>query len=257
MASFVTADGAELLYTDRGNRGDVPLLFLHGWLGAASLWEPVIEHLEKRHRTLAVDFRGFGASNGAPGPYGIETLSDDLSALIAAADLDPLVVIGHSMGAKVAQRFAIDRPEATLGLVLIAPVAAGAASFSAKTDAFFRSIPANPEAANRWLASLTHEPLPPEERRLLGAAAAGANPEAALANFDSWTALDFSEEAATIDTPTLVIASEGDHPGFARDHVAALIAGSRFEILASSGHYPQLERPEVIAGLIEAFVAEL
>jgi 3-oxoadipate enol-lactonase len=257
MANFLTADGAELYYTDRGNRGDVPLLFVHGWLGAASIWEPVIERLEKRHRTLAVDLRGFGASNAAPGPYGIETLSDDLSALIAAADLDPLVVIGHSMGAKVAQRFAIDRPEATLGLVLIAPVTAGPANFSGKTEAFFRSIPGNPEASTRWLASLTREPLPPEERRILGAAAAAASRDAALANFDAWTTLDFLEEAATIDTPTLVIASDGDHPEFAREHVAALIAGSRLEILANSGHYAPLEQPQILAGLIERFIAEL
>jgi 3-oxoadipate enol-lactonase len=257
MASFHTADGAELSYTDRGNRGDVPLLFLHGWLGAASVWEPVIDRLEKRHRTLAVDLRGFGASNAAPGPYGIETLSDDLSALIAFADLDPLVVIGHSMGAKLAQRFAIDRPEATLGLVLIAPVAAGPANFSAKTNAFFRSIPENPDVANRWLSSLTHAPLPPEERRLIGAAAAAANPEAAIANFDSWTTLDFSQEAATIDTPTLVIASDGDHPEFAREHVAGIISGSRFKILEASGHYAPLEQPQIVAGLIEGFIAEL
>src|SRR5271156_1016038 len=69
MPTFLAADGADLAYTDDGPRGGIPLLFLHGWNGAATLWTPVIERLAPRHRALAVDFRGFGASSGAPGPY--------------------------------------------------------------------------------------------------------------------------------------------------------------------------------------------
>jgi pimeloyl-ACP methyl ester carboxylesterase len=256
MASFYTADGAVLHYTERGNRGDIPLLFLHGWLGAASIWGPVMERLERRHRTLAVDLRGFGASAAAPGPYRIEALSDDLSALILAADLDPLVVIGHSMGAAIAQRFAIDRPDAVEGLVLIAPVPASGLRFSPKVDGFFRSVPGNTEATNRWVAGLMRDPQP-DHSALLRAAAASVEPSVALENYESWTALDFGDEAATIDTPTLVIAPEGDRPEFAREHVANVIPGSRFEIVPDAGHYVPLEQPQAIAGLIERFIADL
>ncbi len=260
MPTFHAADGAELAYTDLGPGGGIPLLFVHGWNGARAIWFPVMDILARHYRTIAPDLRGFGASNEAPGPFRVETFADDLSALIAELDLDPLVVIGHSMGAAVAQRFAIDRPEAVEGLVLISPIPAGGVAFPPKLDAFFRSIPGNPENADAWLAKLTHREPTREVRALMRAAAAAAPARVALESYESWTGLQFADEAATIGTPTLVIAPAEDKPmtpDFVRERVVDVIAGSRLEIVEESSHYVPLERPERIARSIERFVAEL
>jgi pimeloyl-ACP methyl ester carboxylesterase len=257
MSTFAAADGAELAYVERGPRGDIPLLFLHGWNANAKIWTRIVDQLAKRHRTISLDLRGFGASRAAPGPYSVETFSDDLSALILAADLDPLVVVGHSMGAAIAQRFAIDRPEAVEGLVLVAPVAAGGMEFPPKVDAFFRSLPGNTPATHTWLDRLTFREQSPAVRALLRQAAADVSPEVALESYESWSKLNFADEAATIATPTLVLAGEGDRPEFARERVAALIPGSRYEIVGETAHYAPVEAPERIAGLIERFIASL
>jgi pimeloyl-ACP methyl ester carboxylesterase len=260
MPTFHAADGAELAYTDMGPSGTIPLLFVHGWNGARAIWFPVMEILAERHRAIALDLRGFGASNEAPGPYRVETFSDDLSSLVAALDLDPLVVIGHSMGAAIAQRFAIDRPEAVEGLVLVSPVPASGMAFPPKIDAFFRSIPGNPETANAWLSKLTHREPSREVRAVMRAAAAAAPAHVALESYESWTGLDFENEAATIATPTLAIAPAEDRPmtpDAVRARVVDVIEGSRLEIVAESSHYVPLEAPERIARSIERFVAEL
>jgi len=260
MPTFTAADGAELSYTDSGPRGGIPLLFLHGWIATASIWTPVISLLAKRHRTVAIDMRGFGESSAARGPYRVETFADDLSALIADLDLDPSVVIGHSMGAAVAQRFAIDRPEAVEGLVLIAPVPVDGVAFPPKIDALFRSIPGNPDIANAWLAQLTHHPQPPAITALLRAGAAAAAAPAALESYESWSNLSFADEAATIETPTLVIAAAGDKPftpDFVNKRTVALIEGSRLEIVDEAAHYVPLERPDRIAKFIERFIDQL
>jgi pimeloyl-ACP methyl ester carboxylesterase len=257
METFHTADGAELSYTEHGSRGDLPLLFLHGWNAASEVWEPIVERLAQNHRTIALDLRGFGSSNKAPGPFRVETFADDLSALLMAAELDPLVVVGHSMGAAVAQRFAIDRPDAVEGLVLIAPVPAGGYDVSPKLDAMFRTLPGNPEAISAWLSRLTYREPPPEVRKLLRDVASRVAPEVALESYESWSTLDFADEAATIATPTLVVAPERDRPEFAREKVADLIDGSDFEVLREAGHYAILEQPERIARHIERFVAKL
>jgi pimeloyl-ACP methyl ester carboxylesterase len=156
MPTFATADGAELSYFENGPRGGMPILLLHGWQGAGAVWTPIVERLAARYRTIAVDLRGFGESNAAPGPYRVETFSDDLSALVASLDLDPMVVVGHSMGAAIAQRFAIDRPDAVEGLVLVAPVPASGVPFSPRVDAMFRATAGNMENANAWLSALTY-----------------------------------------------------------------------------------------------------
>jgi len=257
MTTFHTADGAELSYVDRGPRGDLAVLFVHGWNASSAVWGPIAERLAERRRTIAIDVRGFGESNEAPGPYRVETFSDDLSALVASLDLDPLVVVGHSMGAAIAQRFAIDRPDAVEGLVLIAPVPASGMDFPPNVDAFFRSLPGNVAATNAWLSKLTHDEPTPEVRNLIRAAAAKVSPDVALESYESWSRLDFADEAATIATPTLVIAPEHDRPEFARERVAGIIEGSRLKVLPDAAHYAPLEAPVAVARLIERFIEEL
>ena len=144
MPVVTASDGAKLFYDDRGPRGALPLLFVHGWQGAGSSWKLVRDALSPGYRTIAVDLRGFGDSNAAPGPYTVDGFANDLSDLLAYLDLDPLVAIGHAMGAAVAQRFAIDRPEAVEGLVLVAPVPASGVTFPAGLEASFRETAGNP-----------------------------------------------------------------------------------------------------------------
>jgi pimeloyl-ACP methyl ester carboxylesterase len=260
MPTFHAADGAELSYVDFGPRGSIATLFVHGWQGASAVWLPVMQQLSPRLRTIALDVRGFGESNAAPGPYRVETFADDLSALVASLDLDPLVVIGHSMGAAVAQRFAIDRPDAVEGLVLASPVPASGVPFSAKVEAMFRATAGNAENANAWLAALTYAEPSPEARTIMRAAAAATPAHVALESFDSWAHLDFATEAATIDTPTLVLAPAADRPmtpEFTRERVANVIPGSRLVVIDEAGHYLPLEQPERVAALIARFVGDL
>jgi pimeloyl-ACP methyl ester carboxylesterase len=258
--TFHTVDGAELAYEDLGPQGTMPLVFVHGWQGDGGTWMPVAERLADRYRTIVIDVRGFGRSNAAPGPYRVETFADDLSALVAALDLDPLVVIGHSMGGAIAQRFAIDRPDAVEGLVLAAPVPATAVPYPPKVDAMFRATAGNIENAMAWLSKLTFDGPPREVLALMRAAAEATPANVALESYESWSTLDFADEAATIEQPTLVIAPIADRPmtpAFLREHVVDVIPESRMEIVPEAGHYVPLEQPARVADLIERFVRDL
>ena len=260
MPTYQASDGARLAFTDRGPRAAVPLLFVHGWQAAAPVWAALIGHLSPHHRIVTTDLRGFGESNKAPGPYSLERFSEDLGDLIAAADLDPLVVVGHSMGAAIAQRFAIDRPDAVEGLVLIAPVPASGVPFPPKVLDFFRSTAGNTERAAQWFEGLTFRQVPPEVRQLLLEAHAKVARDVALESLVAWQEADFAGEAATIETPTLILAPAGDRPmtpEFLRERVADLILGSSFEVVEESAHYVPLEQPAKLAARIERFLEEL
>lgn len=258
--TFYASDGAQLAFTDRGPRGGLPLLFLHGWQADGRIWGPLIADIGPQFRVVTVDFRGTGGSAGAPGPYTLERYAADLTDLIAAIDLDPGVVVGHSMGAAVAQRFAIDRPEAVEGLVLIAAVPASGVPFSPKVLEFLRGTAGNPDQVARWLKTLTIGELSPERQALLRDAAATISAAVALESFASWQGANFADEAATIETPTLVLAPSGDRPmtpDFLKANVADVISGSTFEIIEKSGHYAPLDQPTLLAKRIERFVDEL
>jgi pimeloyl-ACP methyl ester carboxylesterase len=95
---------------------------------------------------------------------------------------------------------------------------------------------------------------------MLRAAASRAAVAAALESYESWTSLAFGDEAATIATPTLVLAPIGDKlmtPELTRERVAAPIAGSRLIVVENASHYAIVEQPQRIAREIARFVGEL
>lgn len=261
METYRASDGAELAFRDEGPRGvGLPLLFVHGWQADGSVWEPIVSRLRERHRVITVDLRGAGSSSAAPGPYVIDKFANDLTELIPALDLDPVVVIGHSMGGAIAQRFAIDNPEAVEALILIAPVPASGMPFTPKVLDFLRSTAGNADQTALWFKQLTFSEPTPKIAKLLRDAAAGVSAEVALESFESWHGAAFADEAATIETPTLILAPSHDRPmtpELAREKVGDVISGSRFEVLDETGHYAPVERPELIARRIEACLDEL
>jgi len=94
------------------------LLLLHYFGGSARSWNALAARLGPKRRCVAPDMRGFGA-NHPGGPYALGDYADDAAAL--ATGLGPFLLVGHSMGAKVAVALAARRPPGLVGVVLVAP----------------------------------------------------------------------------------------------------------------------------------------
>ena len=77
-----------------------------------------VPDLARDFRVVLVDLRGVGRSPAPPGPYSCEEMAGDVARLLERLDLGPALVIGHSMGAAVAQHLARSHPERVAGLVL-------------------------------------------------------------------------------------------------------------------------------------------
>jgi pimeloyl-ACP methyl ester carboxylesterase len=255
MRYFRAGDGSELAFEENG-RGLPAVLFVHGWQANRCVWREVIEALGPDVHTIAVDLRGFGDSRKAPGPYRLERYASDLRELTDALDLPKVVLAGHSMGATVGLRFALDAPERIRKLVLIAPVPAGDGEYSEKGKAFLRATAGDPVAARTWLTR-TFAGTPNEAQLdFVCAAAANAAPAAVLESLDSWTSADFADATRSISAPSLVIAPEHDNPQRVERKVAALLPDSRLVLLPDSGHYTILENPHAIGTMIKEFIGE-
>lgn len=87
-----------------GTQGQT-IIFLHFWGGSSRTFLPMISHLSTHFRCIAVDFRGWGASSSPhrTDAYSMRDLAMDIEALIEKLELKDYVLIGHSMGGKVAQ----------------------------------------------------------------------------------------------------------------------------------------------------------
>jgi len=100
--------------------GEGPAVVLtHGLGGSVGAWETLAERLRMQHRVVTWDVRGFGDSDRPDGPVGPAVWARDLNQLLRAIDLEHAVIAGISMGGVIAQRFALDFPERTDGLILL------------------------------------------------------------------------------------------------------------------------------------------
>ena len=103
--------GVRLQYIDNGDPDGVPVLLLPGYSDSWRAFEPVLPHLPGSIRAIAVSQRGHGDSSRPTAGYGTDDFAADAVALMDAIGLESAVVAGHSMGAAVAQRMALDHPE--------------------------------------------------------------------------------------------------------------------------------------------------
>jgi pimeloyl-ACP methyl ester carboxylesterase len=96
------------------------LLFLHGFSNDAHVWDWVAPMAAPHYRTLAFDQRGHGDSDRDPeGRYDHETMARDANAALESLGIARAVIVGHSMGGRVAMRFAGLFPEKLAGLVIV------------------------------------------------------------------------------------------------------------------------------------------
>lgn len=113
-------DGIELFYTRTG-KGDKPTILLaHGLTHSGQTWQPFASDLESDYNLIMYDAYGHGQSSRVD-PDKRFNLTEDLHDLIEALDLEKPAVIGHSMGALTAAKFAVAYPDMLSALVLEDP----------------------------------------------------------------------------------------------------------------------------------------
>jgi pimeloyl-ACP methyl ester carboxylesterase len=137
-----------LPYVEQGDPSGIPMVLLHGVSDSWRSFEPVLPHLPASIHAFALTQRGHGDAPRPAEGYRTRDFAADVAAFMDAVGLTAAVVVGHSMGATNAQRFAIDYPARTRGLVL-----AGS----------FATYRGNPVLADFWqstVATLT-DPIDP------------------------------------------------------------------------------------------------
>jgi pimeloyl-ACP methyl ester carboxylesterase len=115
--SYADVNGLSLYYEEHG--AGEPLVLLHGGLGAAELWAPVLPALAAGRRVIAVDLAGHGHTADVDRPFRAEAMADDVAALIEHLGLERADVMGYSLGGHVALCTAIQHPDRVRRLVLV------------------------------------------------------------------------------------------------------------------------------------------
>ena len=99
--------------------GEPTVIGIHGLTANHTCWYPVAEALAPAHRFVAYDLRGRGGSDKPERDYNLAAHNRDLLALMGRLGTRRAVIMGHSLGAHIAVRFAAHHPERVSKLVLV------------------------------------------------------------------------------------------------------------------------------------------
>lgn len=124
---FITAAGSRFAYRELSRSGDVPVVMLNHWGANLDNFDPsIVDGLARRHRVIAIDYRGIGASTGTA-PVTVGEMARDTMALIRAMGFAQVDLFGFSLGGFVAQDIAIREPGLVRKLILTGTGPAGGA----------------------------------------------------------------------------------------------------------------------------------
>lgn len=252
-----------LLHAVRSGHGSQPVALLHGSFASARWWQPFSARLPAATFTsYAVDLPGCGAS---PRPaeaaaYRVPALATAVLDWLDAAELPPVHLIGHALGAATALECALRQPHRVQTLTLLScPSPQG--------------TPTPPEGY-ALLAAMRHD------RKLLVQALASAMPACAPDPFFQQLVDDAQAQAETAFTataraleewrvpnellrqvhlPVLLLWGERDHILPRQQQIDLLLAlpgADNLEVLAGCGHSPMLEKPQAVAERWLTFVEQ-
>ena len=112
--------GWQVRYTHlRGGRDHAPMLLLHGFGSALTQWQENLVPLSRSRTVYALDLLGFGGSEKAAAPYKISFWVEQVYEFWRTFIHQPIVLVGHSLGALVALAAAIAHPDMVQNLVLV------------------------------------------------------------------------------------------------------------------------------------------
>ncbi|HEV2922091.1 MAG TPA: alpha/beta fold hydrolase [Actinomycetota bacterium] len=239
-----------------------PVVLLHGQGGWSGMWLPVVPDLVERHRVVAPDLPGLGASTVPDGPPDAARVLAWLAALVERTCPGPPAIVGASLGASIAARFAIAHPDRLSRLVLVA----------AGSLAPFRPAPGVVLAMARFIARPSERTQrgflrqvavdPARARALMGADAQAyglelaRTPSVRAANRRLLRELGTkqipSEQLAGIAVPTALVWGRQDRVMRLRiAEEASARYGWPLHVVEDAGHFA-IERPEAFGAALAA-----
>jgi pimeloyl-ACP methyl ester carboxylesterase len=273
MVVVSAPDGTRLHTEVFGSTGPT-IVLIHGWSTTFRLWTPVLAGLSDQFRVIAYDLRGHGRSSPAQaGGYSLDTLGDDLEAVLAASveEGDRVILVGHSLGASSIVAWASRR---TIAQKVSAAMLMNLGFGDLVAETLLARL-APPAPTGR------HQASPPEESSVREAVIRqllfGSNVRPAQLAFYEQMMLECSPEALSqhhiafaeaesrdalshLVVPTVVVYGELDKlapPEKARS-IAGMLPNLQALIeLPQVGHAAPLERPDQIIRLVRKLAADV
>ncbi len=252
--------GLQLETVTHGRERGLPVVFLHGVTDSWRSFEPVWPYLPPHWRAIAYTQRGHGDSSKPESGYSYGDFADDLLGVLDALEVDRAVLVGHSMGTLVGQRFALDHPERVAALVLEAGFATirGNEAVREFWDQEISRIedPIDPKLAREFQLSAIAGFVAPRFVDLVVSESRKTPARVWRECFANFLEEDFTKETRRIAAPTLLLWGEQDVfcGRDEQERLRRLIREAALRVYPAGGHSLHWEEPERFVQDIAEFV---
>jgi len=265
LSRFIEADGIRWHVQQSG--GGPPLLLVHGVGASTHSWRDLLPILAREHCVITVDLPGHGFTASVSGERSsLQGMGDSLSALLRALQVSPAYCVGHSAGAAILCRMALDGRIAPRCIISIngafLPLTGMAALWYRPMARVLAASPVLSRLISRRACNLNNIARVIDGTGSgLDAAGIGLyarlvnNPRhlaGALSMMANWDLHSFERELARLITPLALLVAANDltvSPSQAQK-VKQLVANATIHTLPGLGHLAHEEQPTLIANQI-------
>lgn len=241
------------LHFVESGEGEIALVFLHYFGGSSKTWRALIGELSGEYNCIAIDLPGFGDSQELKNSITVSDSSAAVLGLIKFLQLKRYVLVGHSMGGKIALSLASQKPEGMEAIVLIAPSPATPEPFTDKERKQLQDAYGDRTALENIINNITAATLPDAVVNSL----VEDNLKASRIGWKGWTEIgsreDISGKMSDVNVPVSVISGSEDaklSTGFLHREFVRHFPSANFYEVKDAAHMVPVEAPETVAGLI-------
>ncbi len=268
---FVNAAGLRWHVQVAGQGPD--LLLLHGTAAATHSWRDLLPLLTPDFRVIALDLPGHGFTSAPPAArLSLPGMAASVAALVESLGAAPRMVVGHSAGAAIALRLALDRrmsPAAILSFNgALLPLGERHAAFFTRAARMLVGLPfvpslmawraSNRVVAERLLADTGSRIAPRGVDLYARLFRHSGHLAAALGMMANWDLAPLLRDLPALQPPLTLVVGANDRavpPGQA-ERIRQRLPAARVVTLPGLGHLAHEERPETAAGLIREAAAD-
>jgi 3-oxoadipate enol-lactonase len=256
------ANGVDIYY-ERAGSGP-PILMLHALPFDHRLWLYQVARFSQHYTTIALDLRGWGRSAKPREPFSLQDMGQDALGVLADAGVAQApVLMGCSIGSKIALTLACDAPTAFPGVIAVGGNS-GPQDFSQRI-ADYASHAAKGRLSEFHMGHLRHgvtrawADSPLGDYLLKGFAERGAGLDAGCIGrvFEALQGSNLLSDLPRCHTPTLVVNGEFDGARAAGERTASLMPDAAHHVVMGAGHCCFLEDPAAFDAAALAFLKRL
>jgi len=253
-------DGQIISYNVFG-KGDVALVFVHGWAGDSRYWKNQIPAFVSKYRVVAIDSAGQGHSEQTRDVYTLEAFGKDVKAVVDDINATKVILIGHSMGDGVIAEAAKLMPEKVIGLIGVDTI--NNLEQSMPKEEFEKLISGMEKEfkaeVRNFIEPMLGKNMKPELRKWIVDDICCQNPQVGISAVKEYITrydnLGMANTYKQVRVPVRCINSDlyPTSPEVNRKYITSFDV----VIMPGCGHFPMMERPEEFNKHLHKYVKEL